>query len=506
MTMKRMWFVAIALIAGARCAPDKPGKSEVGSWKSELPDSWEDGSWKSELPDTREVGTQNPELVDRANEPNLADESDESDQPILLLPSCGGKTHEWRPVEQVGGLLEIEEDVLSGLTPELLDQIMIEIEHPELTPVPCGVRNFRFRYVTQDRGELVQATAVMGVPFGVDTSQPFPIGLWLHGTTGFMDDCAPSAGMEGAAQTSVMTSQCFVSVAPDYVGMLGFGEPSPPGAIHPYLVGEATAVASWDSVRAALAALEQLDMGVEADPMRTVLIGGSQGGHAVFFADLYAPYYAPEFGVVAAAAAVPPTDMVGQAAFAVSSFGPPSFGLMALLTAQRAWYGIPDNMLGVLTNSEPYYVATQLPLLMSQTCHPVGDYSDMDTLPELFAQDFLDKASAGEWDALPPWGCFVSEASVRHTSVKRISDTPFIATYSEFDELVNTQVERESVKALCDSGYRIEYLECQGKSHSAGGIAALPYVFGWLDDRLQGKPWSQDKICDVLPPVDCEGL
>ena len=34
------------------------------------------------------------------------------------------------------------------------------------------------------------------------------------------------------------------------------------------------------------------------------------------------------------------------------------------------------------------------------------------------------------------WGCFLAESSMGRTSVPRISDTPFLTTYSELDELV----------------------------------------------------------------------
>ena len=56
-------------------------------------------------------------------------------------------------------------------------------------------------------------------------------------------------------QTSILSSLGYITIAPDYIGMLGFGEPSPEGSIHPYLIAAPTALASLDAVRAALAYL-----------------------------------------------------------------------------------------------------------------------------------------------------------------------------------------------------------------------------------------------------------
>ena len=73
---------------------------------------------------------------------------------------------------------------------------------------------------------------------------------WLHPTMGFFDVCAQTAlGIEGAAFPILFASMGFVVVAPDYLGMAGWGEPSP-------------------------------------------------GVHAALWADRYAPHYAPEFTAI----------------------------------------------------------------------------------------------------------------------------------------------------------------------------------------------------------------
>ncbi len=99
------------------------------------------------------------------------------------------------------------------------------------------VQTWRIRYTTQDRGRAVEATMLLSFPLGAGEVPTF---AWLHGTTGFTDACAPSAmGIEGGAFNLLFASLGYVVVAPDYLGMNGFGEPA--DALHPYLVPEATA-------------------------------------------------------------------------------------------------------------------------------------------------------------------------------------------------------------------------------------------------------------------------
>ncbi|MGM0575311.1 MAG: lipase family protein [Myxococcota bacterium] len=441
-----------------------------------------------------------------------ADAVDGEDAPEPYEPPfdptvCGAEPHTWLPPQDVGGVVIWEEMLLSGLSPEDVDNLLIEAGLEEATPVPYGVRNFKLRYVTQDRGELREATAIVGVPTGIETGAPRPTALWLHGTSGFSDDCAPSINdLEGAAPTALLAAFGYFTIAPDYVGMLGFGEPSEPGTIHPYLVGESVALSSLDAVRAALNGVEEADEEdlVAGDPERLVLLGGSQGGHATFFAELYAPYYAPELDVVAAAAAVPVTDVVDHGTYGAQVWGPTGMTLSPVLVAMRAWYGAPESLEGVLTNTEPHYFAETIPELMASTCSPKKSFDDVDSLEDLYPADFLETAAAGGWEDLQPWGCYLEENSVGRTSVPRITDTPFLATFGELDDLVITELERKDIARLCEDGYRIEYLECAGEGHTGGAVASLPYMLAWVADRVAGEPWPEDEACTIDAPVECE--
>jgi len=446
--------------------------------------------------------------ADAAVPPDLESADAEIIVPPLFDPTvCDSKPHSWLPSAQVGQVVSWEESLLTNLTPEFINEGLAEAGYEELNPVPYGARNFKLRYVTQDRGTLLEATAVVGIPVGMELSEPIPIIMWSHGTTGFMDDCAPSSdAFLGPAQTAIVSSLGYVTVAPDYIGMLGFGEPSPPGTIHPYLVSEATAIACLDAVRAAIAALSEMEDVPVPDPGRLALWGGSQGGHAVFATELYAPYYAPEFAVAAAAAAVPPTDVLGHAEYGAAHFGDTAETMMAVLVAMRAWYGHPKELTTVFSDTEPNFLASNISAAMAGSCSPKAGFTGLNGLTDIYSQDFLDNASAGNWEGLYPWGCFLTENTVGRESVVRLSDTPFLATYAENDELVITELERESVQRLCESGYRIEYLECAGEDHVSGALAGVAYTVDWISKRVSGVEWPEEGICKVTAPVDCSQL
>ncbi|MBM4394519.1 MAG: hypothetical protein FJ087_02375 [Deltaproteobacteria bacterium] len=415
------------------------------------------------------------------------------------------------------------------MTAEQVNALIKQAGYDKLT-VPYGVRNFRLRYVTQDRGKAVEATAAVGVPVGTAPGEARPIAIVLHGWEGASDECAPTRDpMSSTAGTTLFASLGFVTVFPDYIGMVAFGAPSPPGTLHPYLVGEPTAIASLDAARAALAAIEA-ESGAAGEGAagggpwpgvgpgltrgardRVVLFGGSQGGHAVFFVDRYAPHYAPEFKLVAAVAAVPPTDMTGLATWGLANFGLPGKTLAGALVSLWTWYGKTANgkavdLADALTDQPPLMLASTFPATMATDCRSPRVLEDTASPAEIYAAGFLAKGAAGDWDSLDPWGCWLAENSVATTSVPRANDTPYFVQFGEADDLVITSVERTDVARLCDAGYRIRYLECAGKGHTDGGLPSFPRELAWLNARLAGEPLPAADVCAIGAPTDCDAM
>jgi hypothetical protein len=445
--------------------------------------------------------------VDGLDDPDLTPADVQPDvpwQPPFDPTVCGAAPHTWLPPDGMGEVVMFEELMFSNLDPQMTDEMLDEAGYGFFGKAKYTVRNFRMRYVTQDHGQKIEATAIIGVPVGDDVPWPAPTLAWLHGTTGFMDDCAPSTDpLLGPVPTTLWAAQGYVTVAPDYIGLVGFGEPSPPGSIHPYLVAEATAISSLDSIRALFNVLdENPDLG-QYDSQQIVLVGGSQGGHAAFFTERYWPHYSPEFDIVAVAAAVPPMDLRGQAQNAVSGIVDGSGNLLAMIVGMKQWYGIPEDLSAVFTDQEPLFIASVVEEEMAGSCHPDVDLDAITKITDAYLPSFVTDMTDENWEAVQPWECFLTQNSIPGTSVPKASDVPYLTPYAELDTLVVTAVEKKQWLKNCEQGYRMEYLECAGLGHSKGALSSLAYVRVWLDARLAGEPWDEDIICVMTEPVDC---
>ncbi len=170
---------------------------------------------------------------------------------------CGAANHQWVAPDRVGQPVTWEPATIAHVSLEQVRALAQEEGYEDWLEVRHGVRVYNLRYRTQDRGQVVEATAAVGIPDDLPAGQPAPVLVWLHGTSGFMDDCAPSAdAREAIVAPVVLATQGYIAVAPDFVGMNGFGPPSPPGTIMPYLVAEPTALSSIDGLRATLTSLQ----------------------------------------------------------------------------------------------------------------------------------------------------------------------------------------------------------------------------------------------------------
>ncbi len=355
----------------------------------------------------------------------------------------------------------------------------------------------QIRYVTQDRGVFTEATALVAYPVDSDPEHPAPILAVLHGTSGFTDACAPSNGLDVRALAAVFASVGYIAVAPDYIGMRAFGEPS--DFIHPYLVAEPTAIASLDSIRAAARMTDVLC----AQP-RVALFGGSQGGHAALWTERFAPYYAPELDLVGTVATVPPADLVGEMERALTSVVPATANCLAFLAAASDWYGLLGRLGEVL--KPPF--DTRVPEVMRAGC----DFSSIDApraLPELFQPALLDAAAGATLPDLLPWGAIVAENGLTTTSIPRLPQPNpaygILAVFGEGDTLVTTPIERDAMAELCRQGMPIVGMECQGASHTQATAWSLPEIMGFIDARFAGTPLDPAATCRPFEPVRCQG-
>ncbi len=413
---------------------------------------------------------------------------------------CGAKPYAWLASPTLGQVLEKEDkaphtqlDLLYAFV-EIRNKKAFKTERlPKYSTVSSIVR-----YQTQDRGQLVDATALVTSP---DSSKSFPILLFLHGTTGFTDQCAPSRNVadddlggftsEVGILASIYASLGYVVVMPDYIGMKSMGTPSP--SVHPYLIGEPTAVASLDAVRAAKALLPK------AAASSVVLIGGSQGGHGAAFVGRYAPHYAPELSIKGAVWDVPPTDLAGQAQLALApSWIKASGNMVAFLVAAEAWYGASPN--GLADALLPPFLSA-IPTAMMTTCSGLKGLPTP-TLDTVFSTTVRSLVGPAGFGGPEPWTCYARENSLPTTSVPRLDDIPAMMLMGENDNLVSTAVERGTFQTLCAQGMRLQYRECAGAGHTEPLVYAFDETLDFLNDRLDGKPMPAT-TCQLSAPIKC---
>jgi pimeloyl-ACP methyl ester carboxylesterase len=426
----------------------------------------------------------------------------------LPMAACGMPQYSLLPTNEVGEIIEWEELAVWDLTRTSLFALIQTTGFDMVEPLH-GVKLYRYRYTTQDRGVKVEATALLGIPISESTAgQTLPIVMHPHGTCGFSDPCAPSHdsnSLEGAAIPALMTSMGYIVVAPDYIGMNGFGAAST--VHHAYLSGEQSAIGSWDAVRAAEKLLEKLGNPVFAEK-RVIPWGGSQGGHTVLFAELYAPYYAPEYEVPGVVALIPPSDLVPLIAYSVEQIRVSS-GLFSIsLGTMHLWYGEQGNLADALTNNEPFYFVDNLTdLIYPQDVCEIDVDVDLDsaTVEMLYADTIRQTIADETWEDFEPWNCYYKENSLGTSSVTPLRHTPTLMVYGENDDLVYTPLMRDDFVKLCDAGYQLEYLECTDAGHSAAALWSLPEQLAWMAARLAGDDTDAGNICVVHEPTCCTG-
>jgi len=460
-----------------------------------------------------DLDTEEPDGDDSGEIEEVEVEEEEAEVKLyetLPVAHCGMTEYELIDPAELGQIVDYEEITFWDKDSTSLDSLFATAGVDFLDPVPYGTKLFRYRYTTQDKGVKIEATAMLGIPTMENPeSRDFPMVLYTHGTTGFSDPCAPSNPeyfFEGPAIPALMTSLGYVVISPDYIGMNGTGTPAT--VRHGYLVGEQTAIGSWDAVRAGERLLKE-QLGEPVTVQNNVIPwGGSQGGHAAMFSDLFAPYYAPEYDVPAVVAMVVPSNLKPLIEDAVADIRPGTGLLGISLVTMHVWYGRLADLTEVMSDEEPYFFARNAETLIfpEEACEIDIDVDLTNaSVDMLFSQNFMEKVANDQWDQLTPWNCFYRENSLLTSSIPRLRNTPTLMVYGEKDDLVVTEPMRIDFADLCADGYQLDYIECAEAGHVDGALWSLPHQITWLQDRLDGKPLDSETSCTVNPAFCCAG-
>ena len=211
---------------------------------------------------------------------------------LVLLTACGdGGGNDVTPVPIFDGVGDFY-DVPAAL-PKAEPGELIRVQPVTLSGNE-GRGALRVMYHTRDSHDRdVAATGVITYPLEAAPKDGWPVLSWGHGTAGLAPQCAPSRSTGGPPRFGVTG----VVVAADYPGL------GPNGQRHAYLAGRSEGHSMIDLVRAARRIPDA------AAGSRWVLVGLSQGGHAVLFGDELADAYAPELELLGTVAIAPGSSL-----------------------------------------------------------------------------------------------------------------------------------------------------------------------------------------------------
>lgn len=449
-------------------------------------------------------GAEDPSILpDRCGTPAPRLPTDAAVAKLASSPAqCGQAAHAWLQSDQLGEIVQVGP---TETVPGAVSRVALTLGKIPFPAVVHDTAVEQIEYLTQDRGALIKATAVMAYPTDLPAGERADVLLLLHGTSGFTDGCGPSADPQSRSLVSALSSLGYMVVAPDYIGLRGL--PGSTGFLHPYLAAQPTAIASLDAVRAAARRLSRLEgtegVGQVCASARFGTVGGSQGGHAALWVDRLWPYYAPELTQVGVVATVPPADLVGEGVRALQSTVPASANMAAFFAATADWYGLRGR-LGEVFRAP---LDKELPAALAKGCDP-SDGLDGKMVGDVFQQALLDAAKRPDGlRGLDPWGCLAMENGLTTTSVRRIAPAApgygVLFVLGEKDTLVDPETERRSFDTLCGQGMEMQYLECAGASHTRATTWSLPEIVTFLGDRYAGKPVGRDLVCKRGAAVRC---
>lgn len=417
--------------------------------------------------------------------------SPEGDAVADAPPRCGAASGAWLRDATLGEVTERQTANIfpAALLRQLAGQAGVMLPRDptfDTSVLPYG-------YTTQDRGELVTATSLVAWPTNVDTDEALPVLLFLGEPEGVTDRCATSRDLTQKALMALLASFGNIVVAPEYIGMRGFGA-SPEGTSVPYLVAEPAALGALDAVRA-LRSLGD-DLGATCAGQDVFVVGAAQGGQAGLFVDRLAPWYAPELKVIGGVAAAPFSNPYSHLRAAVSR-GEITSTLHRLATffvQAAAWYGLADQLSQIFVDG----VADTITARLFQGCD-LDVLDGFTALDEVFTPTFLDAVTNDDLSGLGAWSCVLGENGLTTSSVPEAAGDggSFLFVLGEQDGQIAADVEQASFEAACDGGRTHRWLECAEAGHSDVVLWALPEILAFLEGSLAGTPVGEACVVDA---------
>ena len=337
-----------------------------------------------------------------------------------------------------------------------------------ITDTPGGMQAWRVRYWTSDGSNRPrQVTGMVVAPREAMPPQPRPVLAWTHGTWGVASRCAPSLSPNFWSVTPALDAvkRGYVVVAPDYAGLGSDG-------VHPFLVGEDTARAVLDGVRATR------EIAGAAAGNRFAVWGESQGGHAALWT-AQRRSYAPDVELLGAAAAAPPTDLLQNLDLSPNK-SVRTFFMAYIGYSWSVHYGTPMTAFG---NAQTQGIMTRLAqnnCIELHTKPKLGTILGILTLQGRWAK--LDMAKVQPWANL----------SRRNSPATSGIGLPLLIAQNPKDDLVAPSVTRAHARALCRNRERVRWINIAGSGHATSAKDSAAITLDWIDNRFAGRPARSD--------------
>ena len=342
--------------------------------------------------------------------------------------------------------------------------------------LPEGSRGWKILYTTTGLdGGIISASGLVVVP-EAEATEPLPVVLWAHGTTGVARGCAPS-NLDTVLSSGAMPAQNLVIeagwaiVAPDYLGLGGEGK-------HPYLVGRPSAQSSLDAVRAARQ-LDQANLGEQ-----TVVWGHSQGGAVALWIGIESSTYAPDVPLLGVAALAPASDLPNLGPEMLGSLGGPLFGAYILYGYEAAYSDVHVN---------DYIRPTAREVVESLHERCLSEPAMLVTGVELIAGNTMDTVFEGD----PIRGAlaqrFAENVPITPTGI------PTLIGQGAGDTLIDPDVQSAYVANYCDAGQIIDFRSYAGRDHAsivAEDSPMIPELMEWTAARFAGE--AAPTACSTL--------
>lgn len=361
-----------------------------------------------------------------------------------------------------------------------MENAFLLIDHD--VPSKYAVDWYRVEFAGTDlQNKPLRLVAQLFVPRSPNASS-MPIYTFGPGTTGLVDECAPSKEEPSARNWGDFQSHMFSYATQGYVAIMPDFEGFNDGPrIHHYYAGELQARVMLDAARAAQRFFDENGNAPAKPKDNGVFFAGySHGGYVALAARDYAKRYAPELNVKGAIGYGPrsdPTTLFKE----MPSLGP------YLLWSYADLYGkdkVPFDRIML-----PKWLPTLEHDVLSMCIDEIPTYYGANPR-QVFTPEFLgaiDDASLGQkFPAL-------KQLLDRNKAGLGASDVPVLVLQGTEDTVVYPATLKAYMKELCATGARGSYVPYIGIEHILTRQVSYEDAVNWMNRIMAGRP--ADSTC-----------